>query len=233
MVTRDTFDKTINSLGTGKPPGPNGIPNEIMKFLPQTPRSALFYLLSLLAHTRMTYTPPEWCHSTTCLLHKQGDPTLLGNYRPIALMNNLLKLWTALIKDASSKYAGSHGILSDQQDGFRHQRSIHDALASIIMMMDDAKLHNEDIYVMYADFKGAFNAADHRIMFKHMRQPGMPSTFVDICEHFYGVSTTDFITPYGTTPSIDINRGTLQGDTLSPFLFTLFSRTFRPLVHSR
>jgi hypothetical protein len=79
---------------------------------------------------------------------------------------------------------------------------------------------------MYADFKGAFNAADHRIMFKHMRQLGMPPTFVDTCEHLYGVSTTDYITPYGSTPSIDISRGTLQGDTLSPFLFTLFLEPF-------
>jgi hypothetical protein len=69
---------------------------------------------------------------------------------------------------------------------------------------------------MYADFKGAFNATDHRIKFKHMRQLGMPSIFVDTCEHLYGVSTTDYITPYGPTPSIDINRGTMQGDTLSP-----------------
>jgi hypothetical protein len=166
MIPRDTFDKPLNSLGTGKAPGPDGIPNEIIKFLPPVTRSALFSLLSLLAHK--SYTPPEWCHSTTCLLHKKGDPTLLDNYRPIALMNILLKLWTALIKDAGSKYAETHGILIDQQHGFRQHRSIHDAMTSIIMTMEDAKFHNKDIYVMYADFKCAFSAADHRIMFKHM-----------------------------------------------------------------
>jgi hypothetical protein len=157
---------------------------------------------------------------------QKGDPSLLDNYRPIALMNNLLKLWTALINDTCSVYAETHGILSDQQDGFRQHRSIHDALSPIIMTMEDAKLHKKDIYVMYADFKGAFNAADDRIMFKHMRQLGMPPTFVDKCEHLYGVSTTDYITPHGPTPSIDINRGTLLGDTLSPFLFTLFLGSF-------
>jgi hypothetical protein len=175
---------------------------------------------TLLAHK--AYTPLEWCRSTTCLLHKKGDPTLLDNYLPIALMNNILKLLTALIKDACSKFAETLGILSDQQDGFRQQRSIHDALSSIIMMMEDAKRYNKDIYAMYADLEGVFNAADHRIMFKHMRQLGMPPTFVDTCEQLYGVSTTTYITPYGPTPSIDVNRGTLQGDTLSPFLFTLF-----------
>jgi hypothetical protein len=102
-------------------------------------------------------------------------------------MNNLLRLWAALIKDACSKYAETHGILKDQQDGFRLLRSTHDELASIIMMMEDAKVYNKDMYIMYADFKIAFNAADHRIMFKHMRQLGMPPTFVDTCDKLYGV----------------------------------------------
>jgi hypothetical protein len=75
-------------------------------------------------------------------------------------------------------------------------------------MMEDAKTNNKDIYMMYMDFKGAFNAADYRIMFKHMRQLGMPPTFVDTCEQLYGVSTTDYITPCGSIPYVDINRGT-------------------------
>jgi hypothetical protein len=47
MMTRDTFDKTIDLLGTGKASGLDGIPNEIIKFLPLATRSALFSLLSL------------------------------------------------------------------------------------------------------------------------------------------------------------------------------------------
>jgi hypothetical protein len=141
-------------------------------------------------------------------------------------MNNLLQLRTALITDAGSKYAETHGILSDQHYASRKHRNIHDALSSIIMMMDDAKLYHKDFYVMYADFKGALNAADHRIMFKHMRQVDMPPTFVDTCEHLCGLSSTEYTTPYSPTPSIDINRGTLQGDTLSPFLFAIFVEPF-------
>jgi len=30
------------------------------------------------------------------------------------------------------------------------------------------------------------------------------------------------MTPHGDTPTIPIHRGTLQGDTISPFLFTIF-----------
>jgi hypothetical protein len=138
-------------------------------------------------------------------------------------MNNVLKLLTTLTKYAGSKYAEAYGILSELQDGFRLLRSIHDALASIIMMMEDAKIYNKDIYLMYADFNDAFTTADHRIIFKHMRQLSMPTTFVDTCEQLYGVSTTNYKIPFGPTLSIDTNRGTLQGDIRSPFLFTLFS----------
>jgi hypothetical protein len=69
-------------------------------------------------------------------------------------------------------------------------------------------------------------------MSKHTRQLGMLPTFVDTCEQLYGVSTKDNITPSGSTPSIDSNRGTLFCDTLSPFLFTLFLESFSPLVYS-
>jgi hypothetical protein len=55
-------------------------------------------------------------------------------------MINLLKLWIAPIKDACSKYAETYGILTEQQDVFRLLRNIHDTLASVIMMMEDAKI---------------------------------------------------------------------------------------------
>jgi hypothetical protein len=81
MITRDTFDKTVNSLGTGKAPGQNGIPNEIIKFLPNATRSAFFSMLCLLTHK--AYTPPEWCHSTTCLLHQKVTRLSSTNTAPL------------------------------------------------------------------------------------------------------------------------------------------------------
>jgi hypothetical protein len=51
------------------------------------------------------------------------------------------------------------------------------------------------------------------------------------------------MTPHGNTPTIPMHRGTLQGDTLSPFLFTIFvkpllrwlsmgSRGYKPKQHT-
>jgi hypothetical protein len=98
------------------------------------------------------------------------------------------------------------------------------------MMMEDAKIYNKYMHIMYGDFKGAFSGADHKIMLKHMLELGMPTSFVTTCEQLYGVFTTKNITKYGNTPHIDINRGTLHGNTRSPFLFTLFLEPFLRLL---
>ena len=63
---------------------------------------------------------------------------------------------------------------------------------------------------------------DHRIFFKPMRDLGFPECYINTCEQLYKVSGTYYMTSHGITPTILIHRDTLQGDTLSSFLFTIF-----------
>jgi hypothetical protein len=86
------------------------------------------------------------------------------------------------------------------------------------MITMDAKMYNKDKHIMYTQFKGALNGIDRIIIFKHITKLGMPLSFVTTSEQFYVISTTNYITPHGTTPQIDSNRGTLHQDTLSLFL---------------
>jgi len=53
----------------------------------------------------------------------------------------------------------------------------------------------------YSDFKGVFEGMDHRIPFQTMRDLGFPECYI---------------------ATIRIHRDKLEGDTLSPFLFTIF-----------
>jgi hypothetical protein len=55
-----------------------------------------------------------------------------------------------------------------------------------------------------------------------MRELGFPECYTQTCEQLYKVAGTYYMTPHGNTPTIPIHRGTIQGDTLSPFLFTIF-----------
>jgi hypothetical protein len=88
--------------------------------------------------------------------------------------------------------------------------------------MKTPKYLKKHVYTAYSDFKGAFGGMDHRIPFKTIRKLGFLKCYTKTCEQLYKVSGTHYMTPHGNTPTILIHRGTLQGGTLSPFLFAIF-----------
>jgi hypothetical protein len=81
-------------------------------------------------------------------------------------------------------------------------------------MYEDAKLSQQNIYTAYSDFKGAFGGMDHRILFHY--------SYIATYQQLYSASNTYYMTIHGNKILIPIHRGTLQGGTFSPFLFTVF-----------
>ncbi len=138
----------------------------------RTAHDLIFNLFQLMA--RHNYTPTKWCVSATRLIYKpsKSDPHNPANYRPIALMNCILKLWTSILIILGTETAESEGVFSDTADGFRSHRNIYDSLSTHITMYEDAKLSHRNIYTAYSDFKGAFGGMDHRILFQLMEGYG-------------------------------------------------------------
>ena len=89
-------------------------------------------------------------------------------------------------------------------------------------MYEDAKISPKIIYTVCSDFKGAFGGMDHRILFQIMRDIGFQDSYIETCKQIYAASSTYYMTIHGNTTPIAIHRGTLQGDTLSSFIFTIF-----------
>ena len=89
------------------------------------------------------------------------------------------------------------------------------------MMYEDAKLSRKHMNTAYSDFKGAFGGMDHRILFNTITKLDFPECDTQTYEQLYRVFGTYYMTPHGHTSTIPTHRSTLQGDTLSPFLFTI------------
>ena len=114
-------------------------------------------------------------------------------------------------------------ILHFSQEGFRPQRNTSRQIQTIIATLEDTKLTTKDIYLTYIDFRNAFGSIDHARLLAIMEDLGYPLDAVEIIDNIYTDSTTSFTGSYfGTTPPINISRGTIQGDTLSPNLFIIF-----------
>jgi hypothetical protein len=166
-------------------------------------------------------TPACWETSNTIMLYKKGDHTDPANFMPIGLNNTMGKLWTAMVTTAIACFAENMGILSSAQEGFMAHRSPHRQILNLIHDIEDAALHKQDIYAAFFDFKSATNMVDHDKLMCIMYHLGFPTDAIDIVKSIYDGATTHLTHNQELGPCINLGRGTIQGDTLSPLLFLI------------
>jgi hypothetical protein len=201
-------------------PSPN-----IDNYIQKAPKESItqFSKPRIHCHYKKRQIPASWKTSITILLYKKGNPISLPNHRPIALANTIYKFFTSILTTILSAYGETHQILHNSQEGFRAERCTTRQLQLLIGALEDAKFSNQDIYLLYIDFKNAFRSIDHARLLAIMHDLGYPEDAVHLIGNIYTNSTTTYTGEHfsHTTP-IQIQRGTIQGDILSPYLFIIF-----------
>jgi hypothetical protein len=100
------------------------------------------------------------------------------------------------------------------------------------MALEDAKLIHKDIYALIVDFTSAFNTTDHDRMLWKMHDLNFPTDAIDAVKNLYENAATQVKLPSGVcTGQIPVERGTIQGDILSPFLFLLYMEPLLQWLH--
>jgi hypothetical protein len=215
-----TYDICLKYLGNNKAPGPDNIPNSILKNMPSQFHDLLFLLFQQCY--KQQQIPTSWKKSLTILLYKKSDPTILTNHRPIALANTIYKFFTSTITAQLANYGEKYQILQNSQEGFRQERCTSRQLQTLIAALEDSKLTQQDIYILYIDFKNAFGSIDHARLLSIMAELGYPQDAINLIGNIYSNSSTIFLgSHFGKTKPVHIQRGTIQGDTLSPYLFII------------
>ena len=121
------------------------------------------------------------------------------------MANTIYKFFTSTLTFILSSYGQEHQILHDSHEGFRAERSTSRQLQLLIAALEDARFTNQDIYLLYIDFKNAFGSLDHARLLAITNDLGYPEDAVTLVENIYSNSNTIFIGEnFGKTKPIPI-----------------------------
>ena len=215
------FRHCLKHLPQNKAPGPDLVINEVIQAMPDSFHDTLFYLFQIMwAAAR---TPTDWKLSYTKLIDKHKGSFLdIDNYRRLGLECTIYKLWTSFITRALNKYAEDNAIFSKGQLGFRRKQKTSKQIETLCSLIEHAKFHHKDIFLMLLDCTEAFDTVDHAKLTRIMFKLGFPTDAINVIGDLYTDAATMLRTPHNLCTTIPVDRGTLQGDSLSPLLFIIY-----------
>ena len=83
------------------------------------------------------------------------------NYRPIALLETIGKLYEKIINKRLKWYLEDKNKLNDLQFGFRPTRSTHTSLTAMIEFITQAQKRGLDVFLLSKDIEKAFDKVHH------------------------------------------------------------------------
>ena len=147
--------KLLQSLNTNKAPGPDRIPNRILKEM--APEIAP--ILGAIFRQSLTQgeLPSDWLSANVSSVYKKSSTQSPANYRPISLTCVSCKLLEHIICSHIHKHLERHKILTSKQHGFRTRHSCETQLLITIdeLMKHHNQKHQIDLAVL--DFSKAFD----------------------------------------------------------------------------
>ena len=150
-LTRAQIKDTARKLSTNKAPGPDGVPNEVLKQYIETLADRLNFIFR--ATFELNVYPDEWRESITVVLRKPGKPSYADPkaYRPIALLNTLGKLFSSIIADDLSHFCKTRGVLPDNQFGGRPAPTTTDSMILMTHRIKEQWRRQKVVSVLFLD----------------------------------------------------------------------------------
>ena len=210
---------TIECLPRRKAPGIDHLRAEML--IPIKER--LSVILSMIFKLCWTWScvPIFWRHAQVFPIHKKGDPTDPGNFRPISLTSILRKLLEMILQRSVKHYSPP---LDVAQGGFRTKRSALDQALCLHDLINEHQIkHNYRFPVVaFLDIKSAYDTVDRNIVWKALRLARMPLPLLGLLQTLFDDVEISVLIGNHVSQSFTTQTGFLQGSVLSPLLYSIY-----------
>ena len=198
--------------------GPDNVPSGLLKKC----SSSIYIPLCIMFNMSLEsgVFPSIWKSSYIVPLYKSGNKNCVNNYRGIAKLSAIPKLFEALlINDIFFKVKS---FLSPAQHGFFKGRSIETNLLNLTSYISSSFSQNLRSDVAYFDFTKAFDRINHRILLNKLNAFGFSSIYLEWFTSYLNSRSQKIKFKASFSDEFVVPSGVPQGSHLGPILFLIF-----------
>jgi hypothetical protein len=220
-ITAEEVKAAISKIKNGKTFGPDGIPVELWKHLPDVGREWLAELFNKILNDEQM--PDDWRNCFLTPMYKEkGDSSECENYRGFVLISHTQKIWERVLSARILPFCK----ISENQFGFVNDKNNKKAINTFLNLIETSMMEKTDLHAVFMDLEKAFDRIQRALVWEALRSRKIPEIYVKAAIDTYRDCTVQIkLFSSDISCKFPVKVGLHQGSPLSPLLFTIYMDT--------
>ena len=231
-ITREEVWRAVRKIKCGKAPGVDDILSTIIKEACDAVGTSKLHSINHVVDSltllfnfvfRHEVWPDRWAQGIIFPLFKNDGSRLNpGNYRPIALLSQISKLFGSIVENRISDWSQTTHALADEQGGFRRHRGTPEMIFMLREIILTRKTLNCPTFVTFVDARKAYDSVWREGNWVRLYDLGIRGKLWRQLQAMCSNTESKIRLPFGETEWFQVTRGVAQGAVESPFLYNCF-----------